>query len=51
MTTSDLTGAPRPDLLTEAKRIMTEQNVGMNRAVQLATDIVRAWAVANGYAK
>lgn len=51
MTTKNLKGAPQPDIMAEARRIMAEQGVGMNRALQLATAIVREWAVANGHAK
>jgi hypothetical protein len=47
----DLVGAPKPDLIAEANRIREELGVGMNGAIQRATEIVRAWAVANGYAE
>jgi hypothetical protein len=34
------------------KEIMAENaNIGANGAMQRATEVVRAWAVANGYAK
>jgi hypothetical protein len=47
----DLVGAPKPDLIAEANRIREELGVGMNGAIQRAAEIVRAWAVANGYAE
>jgi len=47
----DLVGAPKPDLVAEANRIREELGVGMNGAIQRAAEIVRAWAVANGYAE
>jgi hypothetical protein len=50
-TNNDLVGAPKPDLIAEANRIREELGVGMNGAIQRATEIVRAWAVANGYAE
>ena len=47
----ELVGASKPDIMAEAKRIMAETGVGMNRALQQAAEIVREWAVANGYAQ
>ena len=50
--TSNLKGAPKPDMATLTKQIFAENaNIGANGAMQRATEIVRAWAVANGYAK
>ncbi len=49
---SDLYGAPKPDMTKIMNKIMNENpNIGANGAMQRATEIVRAWAVANGYAK
>lgn len=50
-TRKDLVGTPCPNAMEEAKRIHAETGVGMNRALQLATEIVREWALANGMAK
>ena len=49
---SNLKGAPKPDMGVIIKEIMAENaNIGANGAMQRATEVVRAWAVANGYAK
>lgn len=50
--TSNLKGAPKPDMAKITKQILAENtNIGANGAMQRATEIVRAWAIANGYAK
>lgn len=49
---SNLKGAPKPDMIKIINEIKAENaNIGANGAMDRATQIVRAWAVANGYAK
>lgn len=49
---SNLKGAPKPDMVKIINEIKAENaNIGANGAMDRATQIVRAWAVANGYAK
>ncbi|MBM4077427.1 MAG: hypothetical protein FJ267_17505 [Planctomycetes bacterium] len=50
--TSDLIGTPKPDLAQLTKQIFAENaKIGANGAMQRATEIVRQWAVVNGFAK
>lgn len=49
---SNLKGTPKPDMTQIIKEIRAENpNIGANGAMTRATEVVRAWAVANGYAK
>lgn len=49
---STLKGSPKPDMVKIINEIKSENpNIGANGAMDRATQIVRAWAVANGYAK
>lgn len=45
-------GASKPDMLVIIKEIRAENpNIGANGAMQRATEVVRAWAVANNHAQ
>lgn len=49
---SNLKGTPKPDMVELIKQIRTDNpSIGANGAMQRATEMVRAWAVANGYAQ
>ena len=49
---SELKGQPKPDLFADIKAIRAENpNIGANGAMQRATEMQRAWAVANGFCK
>ena len=49
---SDLKGLPKPDMTKIIKEIIAENaTIGANGAMTRATEVVRAWAIQNGYAK
>jgi hypothetical protein len=47
----DPTGEPKPDLLATVRAIRAENpRIGGDGAMRRATDMIRHWAVANGFA-
>ena len=50
--TSNFKGSPKPDMTKIIKEIMIDNaNIGASGAMTRATEIVRLWAIANGYVK
>jgi hypothetical protein len=51
-TTTNYKNTPKPDMVQIIKDIRTANpEIGANGAMQRAAEVVRAWAVANGYAE